>query len=247
VRDPFEAASLALGTVPLEAPAPTGTLAVPLEAQARMVGAYQWVERRLFEVLGAWGSAEVVPEVQVLFDVYSQQHAWHAQLFGERLPVLDAMDSAALVVSPSTGVERMLSELSGGARPGGGPAITGRLMGEGSPGSGGSGGTLLRLVGLARAVLPRLVTGYVLHLRRVAPVADAALARSLRLVLRDETEQWQALEALAQTLLRRPNDIAVVTAHQQRLEELVAETGAGLVPWPEGPASPEPLGAPPSV
>lgn len=250
MRDPFEAASLALGTVPLEAPAPPGAVALPLEAQARLVGAYQWVERRLFEVLGAWGSSEVVPEVQVLFDVYSQQHAWHAELFAERLPVLDSLDPAALVVPPNAEVDRMLSELSGGARPTAGSAVTGRLMGEapaGSGGSGGSGGTLLRLVGLARAVLPRLVTGYVLHLRRAAPVAEAPLARSLRLVLRDEAEQWQATEALAQTLLRRPHDIAVVTAHQQRLEELVAETGAGLVPWPDGQTSPESLGGPPSV
>jgi hypothetical protein len=82
------------------------------------------------------------------------------------------------------------------------------------------------------------VAGYGLHLRRVSLVAEAPLGRALRLVLRDEIEQWQAVETLTQALLRRPHDIAVVTAHQQHLEGLVADTGAGLVPWPEpgGPA-----------
>jgi hypothetical protein len=97
-----------------------------------------------------------------------------------------------------------------------------------------SGGTLPRLVGIGRVVVARLVTGYTLHLRRLSPVADAPLARCLVLVLRDETEQWQALEALTQALLRRPHDVAVVTGHQQRLEEIIAGSGAGLVPWPEG-------------
>ena len=63
-------------------------------------------------------------------------------------------------------------------------------------------------------------------------MADAPLARALRLVLRDDLEAWQATEAMVQALVRRPHDVAVVTAHQQALEELVAESGPGLVPWP---------------
>jgi hypothetical protein len=86
---------------------------------------------------------------------------------------------------------------------------------------------------MSRVVLPRLVTGLALHLRRTRSVADAPVARSLRLVMRDEIEQWQVTEALAQSLLRRPHDVAVVTAHQARLEEFVTENGPGLVPWPE--------------
>jgi hypothetical protein len=51
-------------------------------------------------------------------------------------------------------------------------------------------------------------------------------------VVRDEIEAWQAIETLVQTLVHRPHDIAVVTAHQQALEEVLAGTGPGLVPWP---------------
>jgi hypothetical protein len=209
--------------------------AVALDVQARVVGSYQWIERRLFEVLGSWVASEPVPDAQVLFDVYSQQHAWHGELFADRLPALDSVDPATLVVPPDRDVERMLGVLSGvvheddraddGAADSG-HVIRGQL--DGVP----AGGTLPRLVGVGRVVLPRLVSGYTLHLRRLSAVADAPLIRTLRLVLRDEVEQWQTVESLTQTLLRRPHDVVVVSDHQQRLEAIIAQSGAGLVPWP---------------
>jgi len=212
--DPLEAMALALEGDDVGA---GGDGAVSWEVQSRVIGAYQWVERRLFEVLGRWVGSEPLAEAGLVFDVYSQQHAWHAELWGQHLPVREGVDPATLAVAPGAEVDRLFGRLSGG--PGdGGPA---------------SGGTLLRLVGLARVVLPRAIAGYRLHLRRASPVADAPVVRSLRLVIRDEVEAWQATEALVQTLVARPHDVAVVTAHQQALEELVAESGPGLVPWPK--------------
>ena len=235
--DRFDAAAIALGGGTLDGVTGSGVSALSLHAQARLVGSYRWMERRLFEVLGSWVASEPVPEAQVLFDVYSQQHAWHAELFADRLPALDSVEPDALVLPSSAEVDRMFAVLAG-------VAARRRFLHRRGPGRIGrrlppfpSGGTLPRLVGMARVVLPRLVTGYHLHLRRVSLVVDAPMTRGLRLVLRDETEQWQALEALAQTLLRRPHDVAVVTGHQQRLEEMIAGSGAGLVPWPAGPDS----------
>ena len=238
VVDRSDAAALAIGGAGVDGGPGPGGPALSLEAAARLVGSYQWVERRLFEVLGSWVASEPVPEAQVLFDVYSQQHAWHAELFADRLPALDSVDPVSLVLPPSVEVDRMLAVLAGvvpdddpDSSDASGVPRGGRL--EVHPG-----GTLPRLVGIGRVVLARLVTGYSLHLRRVSPVADAPITRCLRLVLRDETEEWQALEALTQALLRRPHDVAVVTGHQQRLEEMIAEAGAGLVPWPIGPDAP---------
>jgi hypothetical protein len=245
VPDRFDAAGLALGGGGFDAGVVGGT-ALPLEVAARLVGSYQWVERRLFEVLGVWVTSEPVPEAQVLFDVYSQQHAWHAELFAERLPALDSVDPESLVLPPSDEVDRMLAVLAGVVPDGQDAAGTsaaprvGRLEVP-------AGGTLPRLVGIGRVVLARLVTGYTLHLRRVSPVVDAPLTRCLRLVLHDETEEWQALEALTQALLRRPHDVAVVTGHQQRLEEIIAGAGAGLVPWPVAPEVSVPGVAPTST
>ncbi len=240
--DRFDAAALAMGGGPLDGVAVSGGSALSLDEAARLVGSYQWVERRLFEVLGSWVASEPVPEAQVLFDVYSQQHAWHADLFTERLPALDSVDPGSLVVPPSAEVDRMFAVLAGVVPDDEGSGADGNLLPRSGHLDVPAGGTLPRLVGMGRVVLPRLVTGYTLHLRRVSPVVDAPVARCLRLVLRDETEQWQAIEALTQALLRRPHDVAVVTGHQQRLEALIAGSGAGLVPWP---LRADPPGAPP--
>ena len=215
VGEPFEAMTLAVGGPTAESSA-AGPGALALEEHARVIGSYQWIERRLFEVLGGWVTSEPVAEAQLVFDIYSQQHAWHAELWAERLPVLESLDPATLTLPPSVEVDKLLGMVAGGA-PGQAPA---------------AGGTLLRLVALARVVLPRLIAGYGLHLRRAAPVADGPVVRSLRLVMRDEIEAWQATETLVQTLVDRPHDIAVVTAHQQILEEVLAGIGPGLVPWP---------------
>jgi hypothetical protein len=213
--DPIDVMALAVEGLSADSPATMGAGALPLDAQAKVVGAYQWMERRLFEILGGWVVSEPVPEARLMFDVYSQQHGWHAELWAERLPVLDRLDPATVTLPPTAEVDRLLVLLAGGA-----------------PGQEAAGGTLLRLVGLARVVLPRLIAGYGLHLHRAAPVADGPVVRSLRLVVRDEIEAWQAIETLVQTLVHRPHDIAVVTAHQQALEEVLAGTGPGLVPWP---------------
>ena len=60
--------------------------------------------------------------------------------------------------------------------------------------------------------------GYALHLRKAVSVSDSAVVRALRLALRDETEAWQTTEGMVQSLIRRPHDVEVVTAHQQRLK-----------------------------
>jgi hypothetical protein len=182
---------------------------------ASMVGGYRWVEFRMFEVLGGWVVNESEPEARVLFDVQSRQHAWHAQLWADRLPNVEGVvDPDLVTVAPSDGTEELFATLGGvpGREPGGG-------------------GTLLRLVGLARVVLPRLACGYASHLSKAVAVSDSAVIRALRLVLRDETEAWQTTELMVQSLIRRPHDVEVVTAHQQRLEALIAGTGPGLVPW----------------
>jgi hypothetical protein len=216
----------------IDAPGAGAAPALSIEAQARMVAGYAWIERQLFAVLGGWVGTEMVPEARLLFDLHSQQHAWHAELFVERLPVGDGTATSA-DVPPSFEVDRMFSALAGTV-----PSEGGAGGGQGSGAVAGStersmsGGTLLRLAGLGRVVLPRLVAGYGRHLRRAALVADAPLVRGLRLVLHDEVEQWFAVESLTQALVRRPHDVAVVGAHQQRLEQMVVDSGVGLVPWP---------------
>ena len=194
-----------------------GTSGLTLVDSARLVGGYRWIEARLFEVLGSWVTSETVHEARLHFDVQSQLHAWHSELWAERLPSVEGVsDADSVTVAPSEGVEKLLSALGGSK--------------DGEFGS----GTLVRLVGLARVVLPRLLAGYLRHQRLAAPASDAPVVRALRLTIGDEIEAWQQTELMVQGLIRRPHDVAVVTAYQQHLESLIAGSGPGLVPWPDG-------------
>ena len=168
----------------LDVPRPTGTEALPLEHAARVIGAYQWVEQRLFEILGGWVSSEADPGARLLFDTTSRQHAWHGELFAQCLPGSVHIGTALLTVPPSPEVDHLLASL-------------GRPISDEPPsapptqpvaGAGGAGGTLHRLVAVGRVMLPRLVAGYGRHLSKAAPVADAPVIRALRLVLRDDIE-----------------------------------------------------------
>jgi hypothetical protein len=189
-------------------------VSLSLVESARLLGGYSWIESRLFEVMGGWVSNESDPEARLLFDAQSTYHAWHAELLSDLLPkVSGLMELEGVTDAPSEGTEVLLATLGSNA---------GEL----------GGGTLVRLVGMARVVSPRLVCGYAYHLRRAAQVSDAPVVRALRLVVADEMDAWREAESMVQGLIRRPHDVAVVTAHQQYLEALVAGTGPGLVAWP---------------
>ncbi|MHB8681366.1 MAG: hypothetical protein ACYDA2_04635 [Acidimicrobiales bacterium] len=151
---------------------PTGALAI--EQTAAQLAAYAWVEQRLFEILGGWALGDDCAPAAVLFDALSQQHAWHAELFSERVPLVAGVDGDAR--APRAGLERALEALA-----------------RSSPGA-------PRLAAMARVVLPRLVAGYRAHLAHTSPVADAPVVRALRLVLRDEVEGLLDCEQLLESL-----------------------------------------------
>jgi len=71
-------------------------VALPLETTAALVGEYRWIETTLYATLGAWVSDLPLAGVQVLLDAQSMRHAWHAELFADRLPVRAGADGMAL-------------------------------------------------------------------------------------------------------------------------------------------------------
>jgi hypothetical protein len=195
----------------VDVPPPGPKVALTLTRSAELYGAYRWMERRLFELTGSWAAEAVEPEVRLHLDVVSGQHAWHAELWEARLPMLDGTDREALTRPGGPVAEPLFGALSE-------PATT-----------------VERLAGLYRVVVPRLLVTYHRHLQRAAPVADAPAVRALRLVRRDEVESWEAGEHLLQELLAGPEDAAVAAAVQARLETPVAGSGvgSGLLPWPD--------------
>lgn len=194
-----------------EAGGPPGDrTALELGQSAELLGAYCFVERRLFELTGAWSVEVDLPRLQVHLDQVSQQHAWHAELWAERLPVLAGVEPASLIAPLGPALGGVLDLLAAAPT---------------SP---------ERLAGLYRCVLPRLLATYGRHLRRAAPATDAPVVRALRLVRTDELAAWQAGEALLQSVIDGEETAARVAATASGLEArlLTGHAGVGLVPWP---------------
>ncbi len=184
--------------------------ALPLERAAELVGAYRWVERRLFELTGAWAAEADLPALQVHLDRVSTEHAWHAELWEDRLPVLDGTDREALTrpVGPALGpLVDALAATGPHARPAGRPHPGGPAPAAGHlrppPGAGRAGG------------------------RR--PGGAGAAPRAAR-----RARGWAEGEALLEGALRTAADAEAAAETQKRLEAVLvgAAVGEGLVPWP---------------
>ncbi len=207
-----------------------GVAPLGLDASAGLVGEYRWIEHALYRLLGQWVTDMPIAAVQVHLDAQSMRHAWHAELFADRLPVMAGSDPDGWT-APSAPTTALFAALSGTTPPAFGTDSAAPPVDEDvfeHPGA------LPRLAALYRVVLPRLVTSYELHLRVVSPMTDAPVARALRLVLNDEIEDWQAGERLVERLVSRPHDVAAVYGFLQRLEAVVVGAGAssGLVAIP---------------
>ena len=197
---------------------------------ATLVGEYRWIENALYGLLGEWVTDMPIPGVQVHLDAQSLRHAWHAELWGDRLPVLTGTDPADMTV-PSAPTVALFAVLTGIPVPTVGPGSTWPPAADEPPNPPGA---LPRLAGLYRVVLPRLVTSYERHRRATSPATDAPTARALSLVLNDEVDDWMAGERLVQRLMTRPHDVAAVHEFLLRLESAVVGAGArsGLVTFP---------------
>jgi hypothetical protein len=212
-----------------------GGATLPLGTTAALVGGYRWIEQALYELLGSWVTDVPLPGAQVLLDAQSTRHAWHAELWADRLPVLAGFDPEGLTTPPEP-ARTVLATLAGNGPPAGVPGWSWAPANDDGSAIGPP-GALPRLAGLYRVVLPRLVVSYGRHLAAASPVADGPVIRALRLILADEVEDWHAGERLVQRLVTRPHDVAAVYTYLQQLESVAvnASVGSGLVVFPDFP------------
>ncbi|HZQ58603.1 MAG TPA: hypothetical protein VFA84_11225 [Acidimicrobiales bacterium] len=86
-------------------------------------------------------------------------------------------------------------------------------------------GTLERLVGAYRVVVPRLVAAYTAHANHTSAASDGPVARALGLALADEVAAWRDGELLVQSLVTDADVARRAAEHQARLEALIAPSG----------------------
>jgi hypothetical protein len=211
---------------PARAPAgpPEDAGALTLAEAAARHGAYRWVERRLFELTGSWAVAPGLPaEARLLCFEASAQHAWHADLWEARLPVLAGVDRERLTRPVGPAVEPLLAGLAPGAWDGDDETAGHRF-----------------LVGLARVVLPLLLVSYRGFGERLVPVADAPTVRALGLVVRDEDEELAAAQGVVDAVVRDPEEVQQAAAWTRELGDPVSHEGGedGLLPWSEAELAP---------
>ena len=173
--------------------------AFTLEETARRLGSYRWVELRLYEAMGGWVDSIAELDVRLAVGRACSPHAWHASVWLDRLPA--GRDPDALTQPAHD-------------------AVAGLLQGVAS-----AEGTLERLVGAYRVVLPRLVAAYTAHLNHTSAAADGPTARGLGMVLADEVAAWREGELLVQSLIASAADARRAAEHQARLEAMAADAG----------------------
>jgi len=175
-----------------------------IEENARRIGNYRWAETRLFETLGGW--VDTVPELDVktMLGIHCHKHAWHAELWHERLPALHEMPADRLTAPANEAMVRLVEALTE----------------PDSPHQ-----TIEKLTGVYRLLIPRLIAAYTHHQTVTKELTDGPTSRALKLILQDELEDWRKGEVMLQLLIATPGDAARAATHLQRLESIMVEAG----------------------
>ncbi|MSO37170.1 MAG: hypothetical protein EXQ69_02845 [Acidimicrobiia bacterium] len=175
-----------------------------VEESARRVGAYKWIETRLFEALGGWIATVPELDVKMILGRHCYHHAWHAELFDKRLPELREMNTDRLCAPANDAMEEFVEAL----REPDAPELT-----------------IEKLVGVFRVLIPRKIAAYTFHLNGTSRVTDAPTERSLEFILQDEWNDWREGEMLLQSLIDTPEELERAIRRQHELEAIVVRAG----------------------
>ena len=165
---------------------------------ARRLAREVYVERRLFEIVGAWSADEARPEAVVAFATQSRHHAWRADLLAAHQPRLHDLDLSSSAPDPA-----LVAALDALAA---------------------TKGTVERLAVLVEVVLPALLVDHEAHLSSADPVSDAPVARVLRIVIADDEVDWRAATTLLRVVVGPEREAEVrAAARQSELTGLLAQ------------------------
>jgi hypothetical protein len=148
-----------------------------IEELAGLVGAYCWVENRIFELSGSWASDEnggLEPALRVWCAGVSRRHGALAARWAERLPVRAGVDRAALVAAPAGPLAGALGAMA---------ATPDARVGVGT---------------LVQTALPRLRAVYAQHRRTASQVSEGSVLEVLTAALQDLRAETSAGRTLLQ-------------------------------------------------
>lgn len=162
---------------------------------ARRLAGHRWIEHRLFECTGAWAAERDDADTTRVLAAEARHHAWRASMWDGVVPELHDLDPAD-VVPPEHDVA-LLEALAATV------------------------GSVERLAGLARVVLPVVLRRYEEDLVSVTEVSDAPVGRTLRLVSVDARADGRAADELLRSSLRTEDEVRRAAARQSELERLL--------------------------
>ena len=185
-------------------PAPPADF-LTLEAAAARHGALRWAERRLYGLTGARSAtASLSPAVRVHLFEAATRHAWHAQLWEARLPVLAGWDPEELTVPGDPVAGTLLDAVAG-------------LEGDAAV-----------LAGLYQVAVPALLASYLRHRDALDEASGRPAQRVLGVVIPGTGAELAAGTALlgvlaapeAETAQRTVAALASLTGHGAAVEPL---------------------------
>ena len=143
-----------------------------IDELARLIGAYCWVEYRIFELCGVWATrasdgpwSGLEPAQRVWCAGVSRRHGLLAASWAERLPVRAGVDRSGLVTAPAGSLAGELDALAGASDARDGLATT------------------------VETLLPRLQAVYGVHQQTASPVSEASVLEVLTGAQRDLTAE----------------------------------------------------------
>ena len=186
------------------------------ESVDRIVG-YRWAQQQLSAALGVWVATIPELDVKAMLGPHCYQHAWHADLWRQRLPELKEPNEHRAEPA-NDGFAAFMTRLT-------------------SPDVGDQ--TIEKLVGIYRVLVPHLLATYTFHRHVTSDIVDAPTVRILGFMLGDLHQQVAEGEMMIQDLARSPELRRRAGDWQTELDVLLAESG--------GVAGPTTLGGSPMI
>jgi len=174
-----------------------------VEESVQRIVHYKWAEQHLSAALGGWVATIPELDVKAMLGPHCYQHAWHADLWRQRLPELrEANEHRA--EPPNDAFAEFMHELT-------------------SPDD--ADATIEKLVGVYRVLVPHLLAVYSFHQRVTSDIVDAPTVRILKFMIDDDVEQLITGEMLIQDLARTVKLRTRAGKWQTHLDVLLAKSG----------------------